>query len=170
MDPGRTDGTDGDDVSNSPARWGTVPLLGVDHQGLDVLSRDECEELLTQNDIGRIGFDDNGVTVILPVNYTFVAGSVLFRTAPGSKLDLAAGGGRASFEIDDWDTDIRSGWSVLVKGRAEAMTEAWLVTLAERFDVEPWADKIPREHWIRIEPDEITGRWIHRLGDPDDRG
>jgi len=160
---------DGDAIPNKPARWGTVPLLGVDHQGLDVLSREECEELLAQYDIGRIGFDDNGVTIILPVNYTFVAGSVLFRTAPGSKLDLAAAGGRASFEIDDWDTEIRSGWSVLVKGRAQEMTDAWLITLAERFDVEPWADKIPRERWVRIEPDEITGRWIHRLGEADER-
>ena len=110
--------TDADAVSNKPSGWGTVPLLTVDQQGLDVLSRDECEELLAQNEIGRLGFDDNGVTVILPVNYTFVAGSVLFRTAPGSKLELAAKGGRASFEIDDWDTGIRSGWSVLVKGKA----------------------------------------------------
>ena len=161
------DRAEGNAVSNKPPGWGTVPLLGVDHQGLDVLTREECEELLTQNEIGRVGFDDNGVTVILPVNYTFIAGSVLFRTAPGSKLDLASAGGRASFQIDDWDPRIRSGWSVLVKGRAESMTDAWFTTLAERFDVEPWADEIPREHWVRIEPDEMTGRWIHRLGDDD---
>lgn len=156
-------------TSNKPAGWGKVPLLAVDHQGLDVLSREECEELLAQYSIGRIGFDDNGVTVILPVNYAFVAGSILFRTAAGSKLELAAAGGRASFEIDDWDAGVRSGWSVLVKGRAGEMSEAWLITLAEHFDVEPWADKIPRDHWVRIEPEEITGRWIHRLGEPDQR-
>jgi hypothetical protein len=47
------------------------------------------------------------------------------------------------------------------------MSEEWLINLAERFDVEPWADRVPRDHWVRIEPEEITGRWIHRLGDPD---
>ena len=155
-------------VSNKPSGWGSVPLLTVDHQGLDVLTVEECEELLAQNDIGRIGFVDQGSTVILPVNYAYVAGSVLFRTAPGSKLALAAAGDRASFEIDGWERTTRSGWSVLVKGTAQEMTDDWLVALAERFDVEPWADSIPREHWIRIQPDEITGRWIHRLGDPDD--
>ena len=43
------------------------------------------------------------------------------------------------------------------------MTDEWMVALAEHFDVEPWADKVPRENWVRIQPDEITGRWIHRL-------
>ena len=149
--------------SNKPSGWGNVPLLTTDDQGLDVLTVEECEELLGQREIGRIGFDDNGMVVILPVNYAYVAGAVVFRTAPGSKLDHAATGGRASFQVDDWDTEVRSGWSVLDKGKAVEMTDEWMVALAEHFDVEPSADKVPREHWVRIQPDEITGRWIHRL-------
>ena len=145
-----------------PISTGRVPLVMTDHQGLDVLSTAECHELLDQQTLGRVGFNDRGQTVILPVNYAFVAGSILFRTAPGSKLDLALRSGPASFEVDDWDVKARTGWSVLVKGRAEAVTDEWLVSLCEHFDVDPWADQVPRDDWVRISAEEVTGRWINR--------
>lgn len=140
-----------------------VPLLTTDHQGLDVLSPDECRELLRTNQIGRLGFNQRGQTVILPVNYAFVAGSVLFRTSPGSKLDIAKLEQLAAFEIDDWDADARTGWSVLVKGRAAEVTDEWFVSICEHFDVDPWADQIPRDNWVRLTAEEITGRWIFRV-------
>ena len=140
-----------------------VPLLTTDHQGLDVLSPEECRELLRGEQIGRVGFNQRGQTVILPVNYAFVAGSILFRTSVGSKLDIAQARSPASFEIDDWDTANRTGWSVLVKGHAEEVTDEWFVSICEHFDVEPWADQIPRDHWVRLTADETTGRWIFRV-------
>lgn len=139
-----------------------VPLLLTDHQGLDVLSTDECRELLRGEQVGRIGFEDNGYVVILPVNYAFVADSVLFRTSVGSKLDIAERRQAASFEVDDWDADERTGWSVLIKGRADAITDEWMVAICEHFNVDPWADQIPRDRWVRISVEEITGRWIFR--------
>ncbi len=151
-------------ASSQGGSTGRVPLVTADHQGLDVLSSEECFNLLAGEEIGRVGFNERGTTVILPVNYACVAESILFRTAPGSKLDLAVRNGPASFEVDDWDTEMRSGWSVLVKGRAQEVTEEWLVTLCEHFDVDPWADQIPRTDWVRIDVEEITGRWIYRSG------
>lgn len=139
-----------------------VPLLLTDDKGLDVLSRDECRELLSGEQVGRIGFEHNGQVIILPVNFAFVADSVLFRTSVGSKLDIAERRQAASFEVDDWDAEHRSGWSVLVKGRAEAVTDEWMVAICEHFNVEPWADGIPRDRWVRISAEEITGRWIYR--------
>lgn len=148
---------------NEPETYtGRVPLLTTDHQGLDVLSSEECAELVAGEEIGRVGFNQRGQTIILPVNYAFIAGSVLFRTAPGSKLDIALIGGPTSFEVDAWDAETRSGWSVLIKGRSAEVTDEWVVSLAEHFGVEPWADQIPRDHWVRISVDEISGRWIYR--------
>lgn len=141
-----------------------VPLLMTDHQGLDVLSPDECRELLHSEQIGRIGFQVDGQVVMLPINYAFVADSVLFRTSAGSKLDIAQRRQAASFEIDDWDASTRSGWSVLVKGRAEVVTDEWMIAICEHFDVDPWADSVPRDRWVRLSADEITGRWIFRSG------
>jgi nitroimidazol reductase NimA-like FMN-containing flavoprotein (pyridoxamine 5'-phosphate oxidase superfamily) len=140
----------------------TVTLLTTQHQGMDVLSSDECKELLRGEVAGRIGFVDAGQPIILPVNYAFVADSILFRTSAGSKLDVARRSAQVAFEIDEWDADSRSGWSVLAKGRADEITDDWFVALSERFGVEPWADSIPRDHWVRISIDELSGRWIFR--------
>jgi len=140
----------------------SVTLLMSAHQGLDILTVDECEELLSSEVVGRLGFLDAGQPIILPINYAFVAGSILFRTAPGSKLAAATQTERVAFEIDGWDRDARSGWSVLTKGRASEITNEWFVALCEFFGVEPWADQFPRDHWVRISVDEISGRWIFR--------
>jgi|GEM_PF-1104846 len=139
----------------------SVPLV-TEHQGMDVLSTEECIELLRQEELGRIGFVQRGQPVILPVNFVYAAHSILFRTAPGSKLEVAQAGGRVAFEVDDWSSEHRTGGSVVAKGTAQEMTDEWFVAIAEVLDVEPWADQIPRDHWVRIEIAEITGRWIFR--------
>ena len=61
-------------------------------------------------------------TVILPVNYALVAGSVVFRTAPGSKLDLASLSGPASFEIDGWDDPFASDFAAMVAAKKALAT------------------------------------------------
>ena len=136
-----------------------VPLL-IDLHGLEIISDGECRELLRHAAIGRVGFTDAGETVILPVNFAWVAGSVLFRTSMGSKLRNAARAHPMSFEIDSWDESSRTGWSVLVKGVSDEVTDEWVVSLSEQLGVDPWAKGIERNDLIRIRADEITGRRI----------
>jgi hypothetical protein len=67
-----------------------------------------------------------------------------------------------AFEVDEIDRRTRSGWSVLVHGLAEAVTDAHRTDLVERTratGVKPWA---PGEHgrWMRLIPQEISGRRI----------
>jgi len=159
---GPTRQSGGMSTDDDPGRLPTVPLLITDHQGMDILTPEECRALLADEEIGRIAFIDNGQTVVLPVNYVFSADSILFRTAAGSKLALARQGAGASFEIDGWDRDSRTGWSVLVKGRAAEVTDEWMVAVCERLGVDPWADGFPRDNWVRISLDEVSGRWIFR--------
>jgi nitroimidazol reductase NimA-like FMN-containing flavoprotein (pyridoxamine 5'-phosphate oxidase superfamily) len=90
--------------------------------GLRILSDGECVKLLRAHDLGRIALVDREVRpLIFPVNYFFDEGVIVFRTAPGTKLDLAPGA-YVSFEIDGWDPDNGIGWSVLVKGIAHDLT------------------------------------------------
>ena len=138
-----------------------VSLL-TDSHGLAILTDDECETLLRTTTIGRVGFTARGETTILPVNYAFVAGSVLFRSAAGSKLHGALMGQPYSFEIDGWNVDDRTGWSVLIKGVADVVDDHWLTSMYESLGVDPWADAVPRDHWVRIRTVEMTGRRIVR--------
>jgi len=128
---------------------------------LEAMPEDECVKRLRSSDIGRIALVDREARpVIFPVNYFFDEGVIAFRTAPGSKLDLAPGA-PACFEIDGWDPDAGIGWSVVAKGSAHDVTEPrGAPTGRMRFwPVRPLAPG-SREHWIGIWVSEVTGRWF----------
>jgi nitroimidazol reductase NimA-like FMN-containing flavoprotein (pyridoxamine 5'-phosphate oxidase superfamily) len=80
-------------------------------------------KLLGERHLGRLALVDADGPVILPVNYTLDEGSVVFRTDPGSKLDAAAAGATVAFEVDAADERHRTGWSVVVRGRAGEVSE-----------------------------------------------
>ena len=135
--------------------------------GLRILSDGDCVKLLRAHDLGRIALVDREVRpLIFPVNYFFDEGVIVFRTAPGTKLDLAPGA-YVSFEIDGWDPDNGIGWSVLVKGIARDLTNPrGAPTGRMRFwPVRPMAPG-SRQHWVGIWANEITGRRFRS----DDRG
>jgi nitroimidazol reductase NimA-like FMN-containing flavoprotein (pyridoxamine 5'-phosphate oxidase superfamily) len=132
----------------------------MDRRGLQILTRQECDDLLAQGKIGRIGLQVAGETLVLPVLYCYVGGTVAFRTAPGEKLDSAWVKAPASFEIDEWDLGQRTGWSVLVKGRFEEVSDPEEVAALEQSGLESWTPEVSHTTWVRITPTSITGRRI----------
>lgn len=122
------------------------------------LDRDHCLELLRADEIGRLAVIADGGPLILPVNYRMDGDAVVFRTDPGLKLDQGVRA-HGCFEIDSFDRDQRSGWSVIVAGRLEEVThyesKAW--TRLHELAVDPWAEG-PKDHWVRLVPTRITGR------------
>ncbi|MEO5839818.1 MAG: pyridoxamine 5'-phosphate oxidase family protein [Acidimicrobiales bacterium] len=135
------------------------PSLPVDRVGIEILSFDQCRDLLTAGVVGRIGLFVNGEPVILPVNYRYALGSIVFRTALGEKSDAAMMDKPVAFEIDDWDATQQKGWSVLVKGTAHEV-DADDAAAAEAAALQPWARAVERDIWVRIVPNEITGRRV----------
>lgn len=126
---------------------------------IEILSDGDCVKLLRSYDLGRIAVVDREARpLIFPINYFFDEGVIVFRTAPGAKLDLAPGA-QVGFEIDGWDADQGVGWSVLVKGIAHDITDPrGAPTGRMRFwPVHPVAPG-SREHWVGIRANEITGR------------
>ena len=69
-------------------------------QGLEIIDRPECEILLRGRTLGRVGVKIADELVILPVFYAVVDGDIVFRTAPGTKLDAAVLGTSVAFEVD----------------------------------------------------------------------
>lgn len=138
----------------------TRPNPGVhdDRSGLLRLTRNECVELLAANGIGRIVFVDGGQPLALPVNYAWFEDTVVFRTGDGQKLAAAASGQRVAFEIDEIDNETREGTSVLVKGTARTVQNWAEREQLEQLGVQPWQRLPWRRDWVRVVPDEITGR------------
>jgi nitroimidazol reductase NimA-like FMN-containing flavoprotein (pyridoxamine 5'-phosphate oxidase superfamily) len=82
----------------------------------------------------------------------------VFRTAHGSKLSAAEGQDLVAFEADYYDERTRSGWSVLVNGRAQAADEEDEIRRLSRLGLRSWVADQHRSFWVRIRPTSISGR------------
>jgi nitroimidazol reductase NimA-like FMN-containing flavoprotein (pyridoxamine 5'-phosphate oxidase superfamily) len=127
------------------------------------LDRSECLRLLAATGVGRIAISvpEWDHPVIRPVNYLFdtPSQSVLIRTAPGSKLHAILRSARAAFEIDGIDEAGRVGWSVIIVGVSEEITNPAELRRIEGLGLEPWAPG-RKGHWIRIRANTVSGRRI----------
>jgi uncharacterized protein len=132
--------------------------LPIDHAGLEVLPFDSCLSLLAAVAVGRVGFVAGGEVVVLPVNFVMDGQNVVFRTASGSKLASAEDGSVVAFEADNYDDITRSGWSVLVSGRAEVVEDDAEIGRLTQLGLSSWASALDRPFWIRIRPTSVSGR------------
>lgn len=136
------------------------------------LSVGECWERLGTHGIGRVahtaGTGDEA-PVLVPVNFLVDGRTVVYRTDPAGAAAVASGT-KLAFETDFVDEDRRVGWSVLVTGTAEPVTDsAAAEALGRRPGSEPWAGG-QRTLWIRVLPGEVSGRAIQSLSQAGDQG
>jgi uncharacterized protein len=121
----------------------------------------ECADLLASSTLGRLGVIVDGRPEIFPVNHVYDRqnGSVAFPTNARTKLRAALDWPWVAFEVDGIDADGEGGWSVLVVGRAEAITDPDEIARAARERHVLWAggDSV---QWVRIVPSNVTGRRI----------
>ena len=130
----------------------------TDHAGLEILPFDRCLELLAKVPVGRVSFLADGEIVVLPVNHVLDGQDPIFCTTRGSKLSAAEGQNLVAFEADGYDERTKSGWSVLVNGRAQAVYEDAEIQRLSRLGLHPWVTAAERPFWIRIRPTAINGR------------
>lgn len=130
--------------------------------GLEVLDRDECMRLLGFAGVGRVAIVQAGQPMIFPTNYVVDGEEVLFRTAPGSKLDAAVRNQTVVFEIDHSDPMYHTGWSVVVVGHAHEVTDPDRQQEIARLPLRPWASG-KKDHIVSIAAERVTGRRIVHL-------
>lgn len=118
------------------------------------LDEASCRQLLASHATGRVAVNAEPSPDVLPVTYAVRDGDIVFRTAEGVKWIAAEHGAAATFEVDGVDADRRSAWSVMVRGRLQAVDEAELDDLPE-----PLAGG-ERPHLVRLTVHEISGRRI----------
>jgi nitroimidazol reductase NimA-like FMN-containing flavoprotein (pyridoxamine 5'-phosphate oxidase superfamily) len=126
------------------------------------LTPQECGELLAASTRGRIAVLVEGHPEIFPVNHVYdpATGVVAFPSNDRTKLHAALGEPALAFEVDGTDEEGWSGWSVLVVGRAEEITDPeQKASLADRRHVR-WA-RDPGLQWVGIHPTKVTGRRIY---------
>jgi nitroimidazol reductase NimA-like FMN-containing flavoprotein (pyridoxamine 5'-phosphate oxidase superfamily) len=154
-------------MSETTSGRGPGPGPGSEQPVLEELDEAECLRLITPGGVGRIAFSGRYGPTVLPVNYRLHQGTIVFRTAQDSHTDedlrtgIANAEYKVAFEIDDFDSGAREGWSVLIQGPAHHVeSDAERASVSEA-GVDPWPGG-DRELFLRIIPSRITGRRIRR--------
>ncbi|GAB7028739.1 pyridoxamine 5'-phosphate oxidase family protein [Streptomyces sp. NPDC021749] len=128
------------------------------NDGFRELGRDACLRLLATAPVGRVVHTRQALPAVVPVNFSLdTDGAVLLRTSAASELARAVDGVVVAFEADAVDVDTHSGWSVVVTGRAEIVTDAAEAARLQRIGPDSWV-RSPEEVFVRIEPELVTGR------------
>jgi nitroimidazol reductase NimA-like FMN-containing flavoprotein (pyridoxamine 5'-phosphate oxidase superfamily) len=117
---------------------------------------DACWELLRQSPVGRLAVVVAGHPDIFPINYVVDHGSVVIRTAAGTKL-AGSKGRQVAFEADGYDLSDGTAWSVVLKGKAEAILEVSEAISAMSLALLPWQEG-NKPWFLRIVPASVTGR------------
>lgn len=134
----------------------------MEDQPLEELSESECWTLLRTVGIGRLAAPTaRGGVEIFPVNHVVDQGSIVFRTALGTKLTTALDALEVAFEADNAASTVSEQdddpWSVVVHGTAD------LIKLdTELFDtfelaVRPWHSS-NKPYFVRLVPTVVSGR------------
>jgi uncharacterized protein len=129
--------------------------MATDRDPISELDRDEAWKLLKGQSVGRLAVSVAGQPDVFPVNFHADDTSVVFRTAPGSKLLKVTINATVAFETDAYDTD--EAWSVVVKGTAHVLEKQAEIFAAEAVGLRSWIPTV-KPVFVRIVPTEVSGR------------
>ena len=130
---------------------------------MTILDTHTCLGLLRTSEVGRLAVSIKNHPDIFPINYVVDRGTVVFRTAEGTKLAASLLGLAVAFEVDGYDPDAGEAWSVVIKGYAVEIERMYEMFDALDLPLFPWHAG-PKHRFVRIEPLEITGRRFTVVG------
>ena len=127
--------------------------------GLEILSPEQCHDLLRRGTVGRVAVTVAALPAIFPVNYAVLDDRIVLLTGEGTKLRAALERAVVAFQIDHIDEVNASGWSVMAVGLAEEMTDPDEIREASLLGLHPFAAG-ERSHFVKIRPEFVSGRRI----------
>lgn len=128
------------------------------HLGLDVLDEEECLQLLGAAHLGRVALCLQALPAVFPVHFAMLGRDPVFRTDVGTKLMAASAGQVLCLEIDEADAVNHVGWSVMVTGMAEVLTDPSDLAQARELPLRPWVGH--GDAFVRIEAALLSGRRV----------
>ncbi|WP_328584335.1 pyridoxamine 5'-phosphate oxidase family protein [Streptomyces sp. NBC_00370] len=135
------------------------------HDGFRELGDQECLRLMATASIGRMVFTRHALPAVLPVRYVLDHDSaIVVRTSKASPMVVEVDNAVVAFEADCFDEDARSGWSVVVTGRAGLVRDPGECRRLRALDTQSWANPAG-ETYIRIACELVAGRSLERPPD-----
>lgn len=137
---------------------------------LTSLDRAESLRLLATVPVGRLIFTVNALPAVRLMNFALADGLIVLRTSADSTAARKLDGMIVTFEADELDAGARSGWSVMVTGRAALVTDQAEAARYRRVPLIPWAAGT-RDQFVTITMELAEGRRVRRpAGIPGDAG
>lgn len=68
------------------------------------LSREQIDEVLSGQLVGRLGLVEGAVPYVVPISYAYRDGMIYGHSAPGHKLSALRAGNEVCFEVDEVDS------------------------------------------------------------------
>lgn len=136
-----------------------TPQRPASGRRLEQLSIPECLARLSRAGVGRIAFMHGPAPVVLPVNFVLDGVEPVLRTAEGTLLAGLPDGEGVALQIDFVDVDDHTGWSILLRGRLDRVTDPADIAHCRELPLGHYAPG-ERHEWRRISPATITGRRI----------
>jgi nitroimidazol reductase NimA-like FMN-containing flavoprotein (pyridoxamine 5'-phosphate oxidase superfamily) len=130
---------------------------------VEKLSRAECVRLLASVPVGRLCYTANAMPTIQPVNFVLDGDRLVIRTSSASKLAAATRRSVVAFEVDDVDLASWSGWSVVITGHANVVSDLDELVRLRTLPLASWAAP-HSDQFIVVSLDLVTGRWLHSPG------
>lgn len=127
-------------------------------RALDRVTRQESVELLSSAVVGRVVFTVSALPAVVPVSFGVLDDTLVLRTSEGTRLAAAADGGVLAFEADEIDPVARTGWSVVVTGLAEIVTDPVRRALIHSI-VEPFVSG-ENDVYVSLPLTVVTGRRV----------
>ena len=122
-----------------------------------VLATPDCWNLLRSVEVGRLAVSVRDHPDIFPINFLVDHGTILFRTAEGTKFAALVTSPRVAFEVDGFEPEAGEAWSVVLKGRAEELKGFYDIIETTTYPLFPWHAG-PKSRYVRIVPEDISGR------------
>ncbi|MDR6862688.1 pyridoxamine 5'-phosphate oxidase family protein [Phycicoccus sp. 3266] len=125
---------------------------------LDPIPESEALALLGSLDFGRLVFTEHALPAVRPLNHILEGGDVIIRTRFGSAAASAAIPSAVdvvTYQADHVDPRDRTGWSVVVTGRASVVTEPERLRRCAEL-LHPWVE-LPMDLTLAIAPEIIRG-------------
>jgi nitroimidazol reductase NimA-like FMN-containing flavoprotein (pyridoxamine 5'-phosphate oxidase superfamily) len=126
---------------------------------IEDLTADQCRQLLASAEIGRVAFSDRALPAIVPVTFAMDDDDLVIRTNRDSRLARSGADSVVSFEVDDVESALHAGWSVVVTGQAHEVTDGEEINRWHRL-IQTWAPGA-RDFFLRIPMTLISGRRLH---------
>jgi hypothetical protein len=125
---------------------------------IEDLGEAECLRLLSTVPIGRVVYTEHALLRVVPVGFQVEAdGRLLIGLVPDDAAARALHGAVTAFEADQLERATRTGWSVVVHGRAEVVRDPAEHTRLLRTGPRPWASRA-EPLFVRLTADLVTGR------------